>query len=75
MTELENQLLTAFEQLQSEHDKQHQDFVKAYNGLARMFETTSAENQALQQSVSNLTGQVQSLSAQLQQLEKRYSKR
>ena len=74
MTELEAQLLNAFEQLQTQHEKQHNDFVTSYNGLVQMFETTSKENNELRQQVSNLSRQVESLSAHLQQLEKRYNK-
>ncbi|WP_373455324.1 MbeD/MobD family mobilization/exclusion protein, partial [Vibrio splendidus] len=44
MTELETQLLNAFEQLQTQHEKQHNDFVTSYNGLVQMFESTSKEN-------------------------------
>ncbi|MEZ8724605.1 MbeD family mobilization/exclusion protein [Vibrio pomeroyi] len=73
MTELETQLLNAFEQLQTQHEKQHNDFVTSYNGLVQMFETTSKENNELRQQVSNLSRQVESLSAHLQQLEKRYN--
>ncbi|NMU33680.1 MbeD family mobilization/exclusion protein [Vibrio parahaemolyticus] len=74
MTELEQQLLTAFENLQSQHAKQHKDFVTSYNNLAQMFDTTSKENATLRQQVSNLSRQVESLSAHLLQLEKRYNK-
>ncbi|WP_153038024.1 MbeD family mobilization/exclusion protein [Aliivibrio fischeri] len=73
MTELETQLLNAFEELEKEHEKRHQDFATAYNGLVEMFETTSLENEKLHQSVSYLTEQVKSLNVQLQQLEKRYN--
>ncbi|MFA0008904.1 MbeD family mobilization/exclusion protein, partial [Vibrio sp. 10N.261.46.E12] len=66
MTELETQLLNAFEQLQTQHEKQHNDFVTSYNGLVQMFETTSKENNELRQQVSNLSRQVESLSAHLQ---------
>ncbi|MEZ8605554.1 MbeD family mobilization/exclusion protein, partial [Vibrio splendidus] len=74
MTELETQLLNAFEQLQTQHEKQHNDFVTSYNGLVQMFETTSKENNELRQQVSNLSRQVESLSEHLLQLEKRYNK-
>ncbi|WP_194591596.1 MbeD family mobilization/exclusion protein [Vibrio anguillarum] len=74
MTELETQLLNAFEQLQTQHEKQHNDFVTSYNGLVQMLETTSKENNELRQQVGNLSRQVESLSAHLQQLEKRYNK-
>ncbi|WP_412767380.1 MbeD family mobilization/exclusion protein [Vibrio anguillarum] len=74
MTELEQQLLSAFDSLQKQHEKQHNDFVTSYNGLVQMFETTSKENNELRQQVSSLSRQVESLSAHLQQLEKRYNK-
>ncbi|MBT2917445.1 hypothetical protein PL14_01955, partial [Vibrio anguillarum] len=61
-------------QLQTQHEKQHNDFVTSYNGLVQMFEATSKENNELRQQVSNLSRQVESLSAHLQQLEKRYNK-
>ncbi|MEZ8264978.1 MbeD family mobilization/exclusion protein [Vibrio sp. 10N.237.312.C02] len=73
MTELETQLLSAFEDLEKEHEKRHQDFVTAYNGLVKMFDATSLENKKLHLSVSHLTEQVQSLNAHLQRLEKRYN--
>lgn len=73
MTELEQQLLNAFENFQSQHEKQHKDFVTAYNNLAQMFDTTSKENATLRQQVGNLSEQVNILSTQLQQLERHYS--
>ena len=73
MTELEQQLLFAFENLQSQHEKQHKDFVTAYNNLAQMFDTTSKENATLRKQVSSLSDQVNNLSTQLQQLERHYS--
>ncbi|MBO1110268.1 MbeD family mobilization/exclusion protein, partial [Plesiomonas shigelloides] len=73
MTELEQQLLTAFENLQSQHEKQHKDFVTAYNNLAQLFDTTSKENATLRQQVSHLSEQDNTLSNQLQQFERHYS--
>ncbi|NOI26762.1 MbeD family mobilization/exclusion protein [Vibrio mediterranei] len=73
MTELERLLLNAFENLQTQHEKQHKDFVTAYNGLVKMFETTSTENKKLRQQVSHLSKQVNNLSLDLQQLETFYS--
>lgn len=75
MTELENQLLSAFENLQSQHEKQHKDFVTAYNSLVEMFEATSKENAMIRVQVNNLSRQVSTLSSQLQQLETHYSKK
>jgi predicted nucleic acid-binding Zn-ribbon protein len=65
--------LNAFENLQTQHEKQHKDFVTAYNGLVKMFETTSTENKKLRQQVSKLSEQVNGLNVQLQRLEKHYS--
>ncbi|NOI26831.1 MbeD family mobilization/exclusion protein [Vibrio mediterranei] len=73
MTELERLLLNAFENLQTQHEKQHKDFVTAYNDLVKMFETTSTENRKLRQQVSHLSKQVNNLSLDLQQLETFYS--
>ena len=70
MTELEKQLLNAFDQLQTEHERQHQDFVTAYNGLVKMFETTSAEKWALKLHVDGLSENVRNLNVQLQQLKR-----
>ncbi|WP_419206936.1 MbeD family mobilization/exclusion protein (plasmid) [Photobacterium leiognathi subsp. mandapamensis] len=72
MTELEQQLLSAFENLQSQHEKQHKDFAIAFKSLEKMFVTTSRENEALKSQVTNLSEQVSTLSIQLQQLEKQY---
>ncbi|KAA8663461.1 MULTISPECIES: MbeD family mobilization/exclusion protein [Vibrio] len=74
MTELEQQLLSAFDSLQNQHEKQHKDFVTSYNGLVQMFESTSKENKELRHQVSNLSRQVEHLSAHLLQLEKHYNK-
>jgi polyhydroxyalkanoate synthesis regulator phasin len=74
MTELEKQLLNAFESLQAQHEQQHSDFVKAYNNLHQMFEITSKENATLRREVSSLSEQVSNLSGQLQQLAMHYRK-
>lgn len=74
MTELEQQLLSAFENLQTQHETQQKEFVKLYNDLAERFSKNQQENAHLQRSVSNLTEQVQTLAQQLQQLERLYSK-
>jgi phage-related minor tail protein len=74
MTELEKQLLHAFEILERQHKEQHSEFVKLYNDLVTRFDQSSEENQRLKSSVSSLTMQVNNLTQQLQQLEKQYSK-
>lgn len=62
MTELETQLLSAFESLQQQHEEQQKAFVEAYNNLVAMFETTSKENAALRQQVNSLSERVSRLS-------------
>ncbi|EGZ6803656.1 hypothetical protein FMH11_18055 [Vibrio cholerae] len=73
MTELETQLLNAFEQLQTQHETQQKEFVKLYNDLAGRFERSRQESEQLQSSVSSLTKQVNGLTEQLQQLARFYS--
>ncbi|MBE3995243.1 hypothetical protein HJ131_22700, partial [Vibrio parahaemolyticus] len=73
-TELEKQLLHAFEVLERQHKEQHSEFVKLYKDLEKRFEQSSEENLRLQSSVSSLTMQVNNLTQQLQSLEKQYSK-
>jgi seryl-tRNA synthetase len=73
MTELEIQLLNAFEQLQTQHETQQNEFVMLYKDLVKRFEKSSEDNQRLKSSVSGLIEQVNSLTNQLQQLEKQYS--
>ncbi|AZL83555.1 mobilization protein (plasmid) [Aliivibrio salmonicida] len=65
MTELEKQLLNAFEILQEQHEKQHQDFQSAYKRLEEMFSITSKENKMLNEQVNHLSDQVSNLSKQL----------
>ena len=65
MTELEKQLLTAFEALQSAYEQQHQEWQAAYGALQTMYERTSAETAALQEQVQGLRRQVDQLSAQV----------
>ncbi|MFG0770225.1 MbeD/MobD family mobilization/exclusion protein [Vibrio plantisponsor] len=73
MTELEQQLLSAFEQLSEQQEKQQREFVTLYNDLAKRFSQSQQDNAKLQQSVSGLTVQVQNLAQQLQQLQRQYS--
>lgn len=65
MTELEKQLLNAFDILQKEHEQQHQDFQSAYKRLEDMFLITSKENKYLNDQVTRLSVQVSNLSEQL----------
>ncbi len=59
MTELGTQLLNALEQLQTQHEKQHNDFVTSYNGLVQMFETTSKENNELRQQLEQASRELE----------------
>lgn len=62
MTQMEEQLLSAFEALQSDYERQHREWQEASGLLRTMFEHTSAENAALQQRVELLSAQVTRLS-------------
>ena len=68
MTELETQLLSAFEQLQQDYAQQQTAWEAASSELQRMFGITQRENARLSEQVSNLSRQVQSLSEQLHRL-------
>ena len=68
MTELETQLLSAFEQLQQDYAQQLSAWEAASSELQRMFGITQQENAALSERVSDLSRQVQSLSEQLRRL-------
>ena len=58
MTNLEQQLLSAFDELSTQFDQQHQASQQAQSELLRMFETTSAENENLKRQVNELSEQV-----------------
>ncbi|HCL5683397.1 TPA: MbeD family mobilization/exclusion protein [Citrobacter freundii] len=68
MTELETQLLSAFEQLQQDYAQQLNAWEAASLELQRMFGITQQENARLSERVSDLSRQVQSLSEQLRRL-------
>lgn len=68
MTELETQLLSAFEQLQQDYAQQLNAWEAASSELQRMFGITQRENAALNERVLDLSRQVQSLSEQLRRL-------
>lgn len=68
MTELETQLLSAFEQLQQDYAQQLSAWEAASSELQRMFGITQQENARLSERVSDLSRQVQSLSEQLHRL-------
>ena len=61
MTELETQLLSAFEQLQQDYAQQLNAWEAASLELQKMFGITQRENARLSEQVSNLSRQVQSL--------------
>lgn len=68
MTEMERQLLSALESLQTSYAQQQQAWQDSYSNLQRMFETTS---QALEQNdkvCQNLSNQVNGLYEQVEQL-------
>lgn len=71
MTELETQLLNAFEQLQQDYAQQLSAWEAASSELQRMFGITQQENARLSERVSDLSRQVQSLSEQLRRLSAR----
>ena len=68
MTELETQLLSAFEQLQQDYAQQLSAWEAASSELQRMFGITQRENAVLSERVSDLSRQVLSLSEQLRRL-------
>ena len=68
MTELETQLLSAFEQLQQDYAQQLSAWEAASSELQRMFGITQRENAVLSERVSDLSRQVQSVSEQLRRL-------
>lgn len=68
MTEMERQLLSALESLQTSYAQQQQAWQDSYSNLQRMFETTS---QALEQNdkvCQNLSNQVNGLYEQVERL-------
>ncbi|EJW8729343.1 MbeD family mobilization/exclusion protein [Salmonella enterica] len=82
MTELEQQLLNALEELQTQQDARLNEFEQAYKNLTSMFSSVSTENASLRQQVtvlnkqvSSLSVQVSNLSGQLQQWAMLYGKR
>lgn len=62
MTDLERELLRAFEQLQAAYETQHREWQAAYASLQAMFETTQRDNALLNDQVQRLSRQVSSLS-------------
>ena len=66
MTDLERELLSAFESLQAAYEKQHQEWQSAYESLQAMFEATRRDNAALSLQVQRLSRQVNDLSEKVQ---------
>ena len=62
MTDLERELLRAFEQLQAAYETQHREWESAYARLQAMFEATQRDNAALSDQVRRLSRQVNDLS-------------
>ncbi|EOW9458753.1 MbeD family mobilization/exclusion protein [Vibrio cholerae] len=82
MTELEQLLLNALEELQMQQDVRQSDLERALKSLDSMFLNVSSENASLREQVkilnkqvSNLSAQVSNLSGQLQQWAMLYGKR
>lgn len=75
MTELEQQLLNALEELQTQQDVRQHEFEQAYKNLTSMFSNISTENASLRQQVTLLSKRVSTLNEQLQQWVTLYSKR
>ena len=65
-TDLERELLSAFESLQAAYEKQHQEWQSAYESLQAMFEATKRDNAALSLQVQRLSRQVNDLSEKVQ---------
>lgn len=66
MTDLERELLRAFEQLQAAYETQHREWESAYASLQAMFETTQRDNALLNDQVQRLSRQVNDLSEKVQ---------
>lgn len=61
MTNLEQQLLSAFDELSNQFEQQHQVLHQAQLEWFRLFEITSAENKELRRQVNDLSEQVETL--------------
>ena len=65
MTELEKQLLSAFEALQSDYEQQHRAWQESYASLEIMFNVTRQEAESSRVAAERLTKQVQGLTQQV----------
>jgi len=70
MTELEKQLLSALESLQSSYAQQHQAWQSSYSSLQHMFETTSQALARSDRACQHLSSQVNTLREQVESLSK-----
>jgi flagellar capping protein FliD len=88
MTEMEKQLLSALESLQTSYEQQQQAWQDSYSSLQHMFETTSQaltqrqgvsaleqSGERLREQVERLSSDRQPLNALVKQHERQYSRR
>jgi len=68
MTEMERQLLSALESLQTSYEQQQQAWQNSYSNLQRMFETTSQALERNDRVCLNLSNQVNALHEQVERL-------
>ena len=68
MTEMEKQLLSALESLQTSYEQQQQAWQASYSSLQHMFETTSQALERSDRVCQHLSSQVNSLRDQVENL-------
>ncbi|MBJ3234419.1 MbeD family mobilization/exclusion protein [Salmonella enterica subsp. enterica serovar Typhimurium] len=68
MTEMEKQLLSALESLQTSYEQQQQGWQASYSRLQHMFETTSQALERSDRVCQHLSSQVNSLRDQVENL-------
>ena len=68
MTEMEKQLLSALESLQTSYEQQQQAWQASYSSLQHMFETTSQALERNDRVCLNLSNQVKALHEQVERL-------
>ena len=68
MTEMEKQLLSALERLQTSYAQQQQAWQDSYSNLQRMFETTSQALERNDRVCLNLSNQLNGLYEQVERL-------
>ncbi|TLT31226.1 MbeD family mobilization/exclusion protein [Acinetobacter baumannii] len=68
MTEMERQLLSALESLQTSYEQQQQAWQDSYSNLQRMFEITSQALERNDRVCLNLSNQVNGLREQVERL-------